>query len=98
MQHVPDFSIGKAEVFIIFHISDGQHTEVVESRKNTLPRNSKTSGQHRKMEAAVALQYTAEKIADQPHHFIVITGVLRLVQRDIIFINQEYGFLAIMFV
>ena len=64
MQHVPDLSIRKAEVFIIFHICNRQHAEVVNPGENTLFCNPQAPGQHCKVEAAVALQSTAEKTAD----------------------------------
>lgn len=86
MQHAPDFGIGKAKVFIIFCICNGQYAEIVKTCENTLFCDSETAGEHRKMKAAVAFQGATEKAADQAHNFIVIAGMLRFVQRNVILI------------
>ncbi len=62
---------------------------MIQTGKNALLRNPKTSGDHCKIQIRIRLQNLAEQGADQRDHLRIIPILIRLIQRHVILINQH---------
>lgn len=86
-------------MFIKPGISNGEHLKIIQVCELTpFFRDPQAAGQHGKREAAVCLERPPEHSADQADHFLIITVILRFVQRHVIFVDEEDRLLAVMFV
>ncbi len=87
---------GKAKLRCKPVVCDGEDLQVVQSCKDALFCNAETSCQDSKLQVVIGFKRLAEQVPYQGDHFVVIAVVPRLVQRNVIFVNQENYFLAIM--
>ena len=71
------------------------YLRIVQACENALFRNPQATRQHGKVQAVVGLQRIIKETADQIYHLIIISSLERLIQRYIILINQQNGFLSI---
>ena len=74
------------------------YIKIVQSGKDTLLGHPQAAGQHRKLQKIIRLESLTEQAADQRHHLSVVAVLKCLVQWYIIFINQQNGFPAIVFI
>ena len=63
------------------------HLQIVKSGKDTFLGNPQASGEYSKVETVICLQNISKHIADERCHFIIVSALKCLIQRDIIFIN-----------
>ena len=82
----------------MFYVDNGIHVEVVQSREDALLRYPQASRQHRKLQEIVRLERPAEQATDQRNHLLVIAVLERLVQRYIIFVDEENYLLAVVLI
>ena len=82
--HVP---VGETEIFVVPHVGDGVDFKVVQTGKDALLRDAQTAGQDGKLQAVIGFQGVAEQVAEKGHHLVVVTGLERLVQRNVILVD-----------
>ena len=92
------FRIRETKVLIKAAVRNGQHFEIVQSREDAFLRYPQTSRQHRKLQEIVRLERPAEQATDQRSHLLVIAVLERLVQRYIIFVDEENYLLAVVLI
>ena len=97
-KHFSDFRVRKAECSVILYIFYRINIQVVQSRKNTLPGDPQTPGKYSKIQASVCFENLTEQSPEQLYHVVVISALVRFVQRHIILIDQHYRLLPIIFV
>ena len=70
--------------------------QVVQSGKNTFFGDSETPCKHRKIQTVIRLQRIAKQITDEIYHLIIISGLKRFIQWNIILIDQQDDTLTVM--
>ena len=83
------FIICESKLLIVLCIYNGVHIKIIQPSEYTLLRHPQTACQHRKVQIIVRLQRLAKQAANQRNHLVVVSVVIRLIQRHIIFINQQ---------
>src|SRR5699024_4106119 len=71
-------------------------SDVCSSDLDTLFRDPQASGKYSKIQAVVSFQSITEEVTDKADHLIIISCLERLIKRNIIFIDQQDDFLAVM--
>ena len=71
--------------------------KIIEPCKNTLLGYAQAARQHGKLQEIVRLERLPEQTANQRSHFPVVSMLKSLVQRHVVFIDQENDLLTIMF-
>ena len=95
-QHIANFAIRKSKVFIKVHIRNGMHHQVVQPRKDALLRYAQTTGQHSEKQAVVRFQRQTKHRTNQIDHPVVIAVRICLIQRHIVFVDQQKHLLPVM--
>ena len=98
LQNLLYFRFRKPKLLVVFHVDNGIHVEVVQSREDAFLRYPQASRQHRKLQEVVRLERLTEQSADQRDHFLVIAVLECLVQRHIVFVDKENYLLAVVLV
>ena len=97
LQHFHYFFICKTKGFIKFIIRDRIYFKIVQPGKDAFLCNPQASCQYRKSKAVICFQHISKEIANQKNHFIIVAVFICFCQWYIIFINQYYYLLMIMF-
>ena len=90
------FFLCEAKLLVEPGICDGKDLEVVQAREDALLGNTKAAGQNRKFQKIIGFQGFSKHSPNQRNHFPIIAILKRLIQRDIVFIDQNYCFFPIM--
>ena len=88
-QQILNFPIQKSKIFIILYIFYCVYIKIIQSGKDTFLWYPQTPCQDRKFQAVVCLKCISKQDFDQFHHGIVISWLVCLIKRHIIFINQH---------
>ena len=85
----------KAEIFVIARIRDGIHLEVVDPREDALLRDAQAACHHREEQIRVGFERFAEEAPQEGYHLVVVPIDVSLVQRNVVFIDQQNHLLAV---
>ena len=73
------------------------YLQIVQTGEDALFRDAQAAGQDRELKALVRFQRIAEHIADEGDHLVVVARLEGFVQRDVILIDQDHHFAAVVF-
>ena len=93
IQHPSNFFIRKTKILVITYIFHRIHFKIIQSCKDTFFRYSQASRKNCTIQAAVRLKRLPKQSPDKLHHGIIIAGPICLIERHIIFIDQNDRFL-----
>ena len=89
MRHLGDFLRREADDVVIARAQDRADIEVVEVAENAFLSHTQDASQHSKCQIVIALERTAEQLLQEGNAFPIKTILPSLLDRCIIFINEQ---------
>ena len=93
-QHFANFGIRESKVLVEAHVRDGMYHQVIQAGEDAFLRYAQAASQYSEKQAVIRLEHSAEHRADQIDHLLVVTVRICLVQRRIVFVDQQNDLLV----
>ena len=91
------FLFCKTKIPAVFNIGNRIGDNIVQASEDAFFGDAQAAGQDGKFQASIGLEYLAKQVPYQMQHLVIVTLFKCLCQWHIVFVNQDNGFLAIVF-